>query len=110
MFPQRHSVHVPRRLRNKVVKVDQELAEQGVDVHTSAHTQRKTKSAGFSIHASWETLGHVWLAFNIGKTAVGAWPKIRKILVNGGLRNDEITTLGLSKVTRQPKKKTRKKR
>jgi hypothetical protein len=35
-----HMVHVPRRLRRKVVKVEQELAEEGVDVEFDVHVKR----------------------------------------------------------------------
>jgi hypothetical protein len=100
-------VHVPRRLRRKVVKIEQELAEQGVDVEFDVRVRRKAKNGGGL--PVWETLGHVWLVFNIAKTAIGAWPKIRKILMNAGLTNDEIITLGLSRFTRPPQKKKKRK-
>lgn len=115
MFPQRHTVRVPRRLRNKVLKAEQELAEQGVDVTVDEddwkHGHRKARvarSGRFTATVTWEVLGHVWLVFSIFRAAVGAWPRIRKILVNAGLTDDEIMTLGLSRITRPPKKKSQK--
>src|ERR1700688_2814873 len=109
MFPKNHRVHVPRRLRNKVLKAKQELCKQGVDVRpTVVHYKGKVAGPGF--RETWEVLGHVWLAFNIGKSAIGAWPKIRRVLLKAGLKNDEIIRLGLSKITRQPKKKPPKKK
>jgi serine/threonine protein kinase len=94
--------------KDQVLKVEQELSEQGVDVRATV-VHRKKFAGGPSFREAWEVLGHVWLAFNVYKTAVGAWPKIRKILVTAGLKNDEIITLGLSKITRQTKKRTRRK-
>ena len=117
MNPRHHVVHVPRRLRNKVAKAEQELAEQGVGVEFDVRVKRHIGNGGreyylFSnyIFPSWDTVSHVWLAFTILQKAIGAWPKLREILVNAGLTNDEITTLGLSKFTRQRAKKTWKKK
>lgn len=111
-----HAVHVPKRLRNKLRKIQNELSEQGVDVRFDVRVKRKYHAVGISTKAVWETLGHVMLVFNIAKTARGAWPKIREFLINAGLTKDEITTLGLSKLTAKtktkakPKKKSKKKK
>jgi hypothetical protein len=101
------TVHVPKRLRNKLLKIENELSEQGVEVRFDVRVKRKYKAGGIP---TWETLGHVWLVFTIARTAIGAWPKIREFLINAGLTKDEITTLGLSKVTTKPKTKAKSKK
>ncbi|MGB8582942.1 MAG: hypothetical protein WCD47_19140 [Candidatus Sulfotelmatobacter sp.] len=105
-----HAVHVPKRLRNKLRKIQNELSEQGVDVRFDVRVKRAYKAVGISAKDVWETLGHVWLLFSIAKTAIGNWRKIREFLVNAGLTNDEITTLGLSKITAKPKTKAKPKK
>jgi len=104
MAKTRHSVSVPRRLSRKIAKVEDELREHGVSVEFDVEIRRKAKSAVRvqEIRAAWDAVTHAWLVFTILREAIGAWPKIRKILVNAGLTSDEITVLGLSKLTRKP--------
>jgi hypothetical protein len=114
MSPRHHLVHVPRQLRNKIAKAQRELAGQGVSVKLDVPVQVRARTVRYSYWNSfvfpWDTANHVWLVFTILQKAIGAWPKLREILINAGLTNDEITTLGLSKFTCKPTKRARKKK
>jgi hypothetical protein len=104
------AVHVPKRLRNKLRKIQNELSEQGVDIRFDVRVRRAYKAVGIPTKDVWDTLGHVWLLYNIARTAIGNWRKIREFLINAGLTKDEITTLGLSKLTAKPKTKAKSKK
>jgi len=113
-----HLVSVSREARRKIAKVADELLEQGVSVEFDVEVRtkatsifrvrpvrgRKAKSAfGVQhVNAVWNGVTHAWLVFTILREAIGAWPKIRKLLVGAGLSDDEITVLGLTKLTRKP--------
>lgn len=103
-------VRVPKRLSNKLRKIEDDLSEQGVEVRFDVRVKRAYRVVGIPAKDVWETLGHVWLLFSIAKAAIGGWPKIREILVNAGLTKDEITTLGLSKDIAKSKRKANSKK
>ncbi len=99
-----YRVHVSLKVGRKVEKVEDELAALGVAVEFhERHRPRVKRRNGGGL--PWSALEHAYLVWSIAKTAIGAWPKIRKVLVGAGLSRNEIITLGLSNYTRTPKKK-----
>ena len=92
-------VRVSRKVAKKVMSIDRELAQLGVEVD-KLHIKFKSGVV--------EVIRSVWLLYSIAKEAVGRWPAIRKILVDAGLSNYEITTLNLSQYTRKKSVKTKK--
>lgn len=93
-------VQVTPNVAKKVLSVDDELAQLGVQVN-------KAKVAGKAVGVV-DAVRTAWLAYSILKEAKNQWPTIRKVLVNACLSNSEIITLGLSQHTR--KKPTRAKK
>jgi hypothetical protein len=108
----RHRVRVSPLVIGRIAGVKDELAGRGVGVRLEANGTGPTAGRAARYEARnvpatfvWDVVGHAWLVFSISKAAIGGWPKIRRILVNGGLRDDEIMTLGLSQLTRTSSKK-----
>jgi hypothetical protein len=96
-------VEVAPNVAKTMLSIDGELAQLGVRVHK---VQVAHKAAGVV-----NAIKTAWVAYSILKEARNQWPTIRKILVNAGLSNSEIITLGLSQYTKKkPAKKKKKKR
>jgi hypothetical protein len=92
-------VRVSPKVAKKVMSVDVELAHLGVEVHR-LHIKFRSEVV--------EAVKTAWLIYSILKEAKNKWPAIRKILVDAGLSNYEITTLNLSQYTRKKPVKTKK--
>jgi hypothetical protein len=93
-------VRVSPTVAKKVLSVDSELAQLGVEVEK---LRIKFKSGIV------EAVKTAWLLYSILKEARNNWPAIRKVLVNAGLSNYEIITLNLSQHTRKKPSKKKKK-
>ena len=112
----RHRVRVPLRLGLTVTKSERQLDRQGVQILPLEQDSSPSSEQRYFNYLTWDALGHAWLVFSITRTALEEWgkrwPKIREILINAGLTNDEITTLGLSDLghtlTAKPRPKKRK--
>jgi hypothetical protein len=87
-------VHVPPKIGKKLKRAKSDLEELGVKVGRG-HVAYKNGGG-------WEQLGHIWLCFQIAKTAIGNYPKIREILINAGFLKNEIIQLELSKYLKKP--------
>jgi len=93
-------VQVTPNVAKTVLSVDDELAQLGIQVHK---VKVACKVAGVV-----DAVKTAWLAYSILKEAKNQWPAIRKVLVNAGLSNSEIITLGLSQYTRKKPARTKK--
>ena len=93
-------VQVSPNVAERVLSVDDELAQLGVKVEEA---QVRCKAVGVV-----DAIKTAWLAYSILKEAKSQWPAIRKVLVNAGLSNSEIITLGLSQYTKKKPVKKKK--
>ena len=99
-----HSVHVGKRIQNKLLKIEDELAQLGVHIEFQ---ERKAKlKAAAQIAQVFTHLRDIWLVYSVGKEAIGNWPRIRELLASVGLKREEMITLGLSKMTKLSPKKS----
>ena len=101
MIKRMYVIHVPPATFKKIRPVERRLSKLGINFGRVAR-----KAAGPD---PWQIAEHVWLSVQIGKAAIGAYPKIREFLINAGLLKNEILSLGLSKALKPKQKRIRKK-
>jgi hypothetical protein len=78
--PQQHRVQVPQPLRDKVLAVQQALAEQGLGVEEQYGIVVKGEPNRYDNYLFYnrDTANHVWLVFTVLKEVIVNWPKIRR--------------------------------
>jgi hypothetical protein len=106
-------VQVAPNVAEKYLSVTDELAQLGVKVvGVKVGDEEVLPEELLPVGAFLDAVKTTWLAYSILKEAKNQWPAIRKVLVNAGLSNSEIITLGLSQYTRKKphKKKQRSKK